>query len=238
MAGIYSIVFLWGCFGIPTDQKRPIHLFPSPPVKAYFGFALDCFASSISRASRSMSFLSHSSWPIGCKRFSPCPCATGRPKCVGLGTTEGREKRRQRGMPFPLRRNTLGVSPTRWVPVAHDNGESDARGLQEHNLVLEEGVQIVRTYLWLPVDDVVADILQAGHRAEGADDDDEGRGGLVRHRDAILRALQTLPHTPGCSLIWFQKNLQNNVSHEMPSNSVEPATEGSGRGSTDSGTQA
>ena len=77
----------------------------------------------------------------------------------------------------------------------------------------------MRAYLWLPVDDVVADILQAGHRAEGADDDDEGRGGLVRHRDAILRALQTLPHTPlntppGCSLIWFQ-NLQTNVSHEI-----------------------
>ena len=123
------------------------------------------------------------------------------------------------GCPFLFRRNTLGVSPTRLVPVAHDNGESDARGLHESNLVLEEGVQIVRTYLWLPVDDVVADILQAGHRAEGADDDDEGRGGLVRHRDAILRALQTLPHTPlntppGCSLIWFQ-NLQTNVSHEI-----------------------
>ena len=58
----------------------------------------------------------------------------------------------------------------------------------------------MRAYLWLPVDDVVADILQAGHRAEGADDDDEGRGGLVRHRDAILRALQLSPTLPSTRL--------------------------------------
>ena len=55
----------------------------------------------------------------------------------------------------------------------------------------------MRAYLWLPVDDVVADILQAGHRAEGADDDDEGRGGLVRHRDAILQLSPTLPSRSG-----------------------------------------
>ena len=65
----------------------------------------------------------------------------------------------------------------------------------------------MRACLWLPVDDVVADILQAGHRAEGADDDDEGRVTLG-HRDAILRAPNS-PHTPlntppGCSLIWFK----------------------------------
>ena len=41
------------------------------------------------------------------RKVSPIPMCQGRPRCVGLGT-EGREQRRQRGMPFPLSQKRVG----------------------------------------------------------------------------------------------------------------------------------
>ena len=41
-------------------------------------------------------------------------------------------------------------------------------------------------YLWLAVNDLVPEVLDSRHRAEGSDDDDERRRGLVRHPSLSL----------------------------------------------------
>ena len=110
---------LWNTNG--SEETHPP--LSSPPVSVLW-LALDCFASSISRASRSMICI-----PLvlaqAAKVFPIILPQVDRG--VLVGNNGGAGKAASARMPRLFRTNALSVSPTRWVPVAHDNGESDER---------------------------------------------------------------------------------------------------------------